>query len=104
MADDFNLSEWFPDGLPAGEPEITGQFIIRNACGGAEPRKGHRTVLVMGVLALPKTSLWKGEHQYVVAGTGDTLKVFPESAVDLTDQLVGYRADQVFTLSKLWRV
>lgn len=86
-------------------PEITGQFVIRDACTAVKPpKKGGRVVLVMGVLALPKTSVWKGEYQYVVAGVGDTMKVFPESGVDLTDQLAGYRADQVFTLRKIWRV
>lgn len=100
----YDLDRWLAGGPLEDKPEITGQFIIRDACGGIEPREGHRTVFVMGVLALPKTSLWKGEHQYVVAGDGDTLKVFPESGVDLTDKLAGLRVDQVFTLSKLWRV
>ena len=86
------------------KPEITGQFIIRNACTIIKPpRKGSRIIFVMGVLALPENSEWKGEHQYIAVGSGNTLKVFPESAVDLTDKISGLRADQVLT-SKLWRV
>jgi hypothetical protein len=59
--------------------------------------------MVFGAVAVPDNFELKGEHQYTVIGTGNTLNILPESEIDLTDKIVGLRADQILT-SKLWRV
>lgn len=84
-----------------GKPEITGQIIARNSCTDED---GRRIVMIVGVLAVPADDpeLLKGEHQYTIVGTGHNLTILTE-AKDMTDELVGLRADQILC-RPLWRV
>lgn len=83
---------------------ITGQLFIRDSNAPAPSKAGHKLIMVVGVLAVPKDTFLKGEHQYVVSGTDDgLLSILSDGAVDLTEQARGLQIGHLLT-RPLWRV
>lgn len=84
---------------------LTGQLIFRDT-GAPSHRKGHKLMMVCGIVAVPDDTIIKGEHQYVITeglGGEADVHIHFNTEVDLTDQLSGLCLDGMVT-SPLWRV
>lgn len=88
---------------------LTGQLIFRDA-GIPSHRKGHKLMMVCGIVAVPDDIPIKGEHQYVITGCkadlgggGAEIHIHFDTEVDLTKQLAGLCLNNMIK-SPLWRV
>lgn len=89
--------------------KITGMLFLREM-GGAErllPGENRKLMVVLGIVAVDKECVFKGEHQYVVSGDDyDTtlqLDVLREGEVDRTKLAIGVTPDGLLRLP-IWRV
>jgi hypothetical protein len=85
----------------------SGQIFVR-AKGDTplEDDDDRQLFIVLGVVAVPKSSGWKDEHMIPVVSfdDGETLHVEVDNQMDFEERIPrGYRADQILT-GKFWRV
>lgn len=89
---------------------LTGQLIFRET-NAPPPRKGHRIMMVCGVIAVPDDWQIKGEHQYIVTDhvhpdtfpSHEDIHIHLESETDLTSEIRGITLNGLI-MKPLWKV
>lgn len=86
---------------------LTGQLVFRNVSESDVCRPGYRVMMICGIVAIPDNRPFdmsiKGEHQYVVSGNDNIIRIHTDSEVDLTEKLRGVSLDGMIK-SPIWRV
>jgi len=104
---------------------ITGQLVFRET---QEEPDGRKLMMVVGVIAVPKDLELKGEHKYTIGGSTATqgieglfnlvdpdfklpkpfkevnLTLYPETAEDIHDEIIGNSIGGVLISHRRWRV
>lgn len=111
---------------------MTGQLIFRESKEKVHNDPNKKLMMVVGVVAVPKDFDLKSEHKYTVAGergssvgyggieglykmvdpsfsvSSDsneiTIKLYPETAENISDETIGQTPSGIITTHKRWRV
>jgi hypothetical protein len=83
---------------------ITGQVIIREVKENLDLADGRKLVIIFGILALPKDSDLKSEHQYPVFGdVSNVVRIAEEQGQDVSAQTIGNTPGGLLS-QPIWRV
>ncbi len=84
---------------------ITGQVIFRDVGTTTERLDGtdRQLKMIFGLVAVPESMGFKGEHQYTINGFNDSLKIFKDSEIDVSEQTKGNTPDGILK-EPIWRI
>lgn len=111
------------------EKMMTGQLIFRESKEKVHNDPNKKLMMVVGVVAVPKDFDLKSEHKYTVAGERGssggvmglyrmvdptfsdpfesneiTIKLYPETAENISDETIGQSPSGIITTHNKWRV